>query len=70
MGKLVDKRTCMYPKWTSSLKILGLASPEVGTIVAIVFSITETAPYSTMSLICLRILYGHSNLNSDAYPHS
>ena len=24
MGKLVDNGTCMYPKWTSSLKILGV----------------------------------------------
>ena len=24
MGKLVDKGTCMYPKWTSSLEILGV----------------------------------------------
>ena len=24
MGKLVDNGTCRYPKWTSSLKILGV----------------------------------------------
>ena len=24
MGKLVDNDTCMYPKWTLSLKILGV----------------------------------------------